>query len=184
MQMEIVIAGFGGQGVLFAGTVLARAAMIKKFHVTWFPSYGPEMRGGTANCTVIIADDEIGSPIERHPYGVIALNLPSWDKYESQVVSNGILIVNSSLINRDIRRNDIKTFLIPASEIAEHIADRRLTNMVALGAFLAKTQILPLDAVQQAFKFTLPKRHHKLLMANIQALDEGYNIETQLAQGI
>jgi 2-oxoglutarate ferredoxin oxidoreductase subunit gamma len=104
MQTEIVIAGFGGQGVLFAGQVLAYAAMDSGKEVTWIPSYGPEMRGGTANCTVIIADEEIGSPLVRHPLALIAMNLPSLDKYEVTVARNGTLIVNSSLIERSIQR--------------------------------------------------------------------------------
>src|SRR3989304_6821503 len=107
MQTEIVIAGFGGQGILFAGQVLAYAAMDAGKEVTWIPSYGPEMRGGTANCTVIISDEQIGSPLVLNPRGAIAMNLPSFDKYEPLVVPGGALIVNASLVNRPVRRPDL-----------------------------------------------------------------------------
>src|SRR5450759_4080391 len=107
MQIEVIIAGFGGQGVLFAGQVLSYAAMDAGKEVTWIPSYGPEMRGGTANCTVIVADEEIGSPLVRHPKAVIAMNLPSLDKYGATITSGGVLVVNSSMVNREVRRKDI-----------------------------------------------------------------------------
>src|SRR5690554_8069310 len=114
MQTEILIAGFGGQGILFAGQVMAYAAMDQGWEVTWIPSYGPEMRGGTANCTVIIADEEIGSPTVRRPQAVMAFNLPSLDKYEPLVADGGVLIANASLINRAFQRTDLKTVMIPA----------------------------------------------------------------------
>ena len=108
MQTEIIIAGFGGQGVLFAGQLLAYAAMDEGREVTWIPSYGPEMRGGTANCTVIIADEEIGSPLVRNPQAVIAMNLPSLDKYEPTIGPNGVMVINASMINRSPTRTDIR----------------------------------------------------------------------------
>src|SRR5512141_2758536 len=118
MQKEIIIAGFGGQGVLFGGQVLAYAAMDAGKEVTWIPSYGPEMRGGTANCTIVIADEEIGSPTVRNPKAAIVLNLPSLEKYEPLVSSGGVQIINSSLVNRGATRTDIDSLLIPAQEIA------------------------------------------------------------------
>lgn len=136
MQTEIIFAGFGGQGVLFAGQVLAFAAMDAGRDVTWMPSYGPEMRGGTANCTVVIADEEIGSPTVKHPKAVVVMNLPSLDKFEPLVAPSGVLIVNSSLVNRDPTRTDITWLIIPAQEIAEMIGPRRLLNMVMLGSCL------------------------------------------------
>jgi len=174
MQIETIIAGFGGQGVLFAGQVLAYAAMDLDRHVTWIPSYGPEMRGGTANCTVIVADEEIGSPLVRNPQAVLAFNLPSLDKYEPLIRPGGVLIANQSLITREITRDDLGVVMIPASEIAEQIADRRMTNMVMLGALLAKLPVLPLDAVKQALRDHLPERHHRFLPANYEALEAGY----------
>jgi 2-oxoglutarate ferredoxin oxidoreductase subunit gamma len=173
MQTEIVFAGFGGQGVLFAGQVLAYAAMDNGKVVTWIPSYGPEMRGGTANCTVIIADEEIGSPLVRNPKAVVALNLPSLDKYEPLVTAGGILVANASLINRGPTRFDITCVFIPANEIAESLGNRRLLNMVTLGALLACLPVLPLEAIERALKDHLPERHSKLLPVNYQALRKG-----------
>lgn len=172
-QTEIVIAGFGGQGVLFAGQVLAYAALDSGKEVTWIPSYGPEMRGGTANCTVVISEEEIGSPLVRNPRAVIVLNLPSLDKYEPQVASGGVLVVNTSLINRAPQRTDLVSVLIPANEIAEQIGDKRLLNMVALGAMLALLPVLPLQAIKKSLEAHLPERHRRLLPVNYDALDRG-----------
>jgi 2-oxoglutarate ferredoxin oxidoreductase subunit gamma len=173
MQTEIVIAGFGGQGVLFAGQVLAYAAMDSGKIVTWIPSYGPEMRGGTANCTVIIADEEIGSPLVHHPKASIVLNLPSLDKYEPLVAPGGVLIANASLINRGPSRSDITSIFLPANEIAESLGNKRLLNMVALGALLACLPVLPVAAIEQALAAHLPERHKKLLPVNFSALRQG-----------
>lgn len=173
MQTEIILAGFGGQGVLFAGQLLAYAAMDYGKEVTWIPSYGPEMRGGTANCTVVISDEEIGSPNVRHPRAVIAFNLPSLEKYEPLVTPGGILVVNASLINRNANRNDLDVVMIPANEIAEEIGDKRLTNMVLVGALISRLGVLPLDALHLALENHLPERHKRLLPKNIQALHMG-----------
>jgi 2-oxoglutarate ferredoxin oxidoreductase subunit gamma len=173
MQTEIIIAGFGGQGVLFAGQLLAYAAMDSGHEVTWIPSYGPEMRGGTANCTVVISDDEIGAPTVRNPKAALVLNLPSLDKYESLVIPGGVLIANASLINREFQREDLQSVMIPANEIAEAIGDKRLVNMVILGAMLAKLPILPLEVIENALKDHLPERHRRLLPLNFEALRQG-----------
>ena len=173
MQAEIVFAGFGGQGVLFAGQILAFAGMDAGKQVTWMPSYGPEMRGGTANCTVIIDDEEIGSPLVRNPKGAVVMNLPSLDKYEPSIAPGGVLIINSSLVNRGVVRTDIEGLLIPAQEIAEDLGNKRLTNVVLLGALLQKLPVLPLEAIEQSLERHLPERHRKLLPANIQALRQG-----------
>jgi 2-oxoglutarate ferredoxin oxidoreductase subunit gamma len=176
MQTEIVIAGFGGQGVLFAGQVLAYAAMDNGKEVTWIPSYGPEMRGGTANCTVIIADEEIGSPLVRYPQALIVMNLPSLDKYEQTVAKGGTVIVNSSLIERPIHREDLSSHLVPANEIAESVGDKRMTNVVMVGALLAVIPVLPIEAIEKALKDHLPERHKKLLPLNYQALRAGADL--------
>jgi 2-oxoglutarate ferredoxin oxidoreductase subunit gamma len=173
MQTEIIIAGFGGQGILFAGQLLAYAAMDSGLEVTWIPSYGPEMRGGTANCTVIIADEEIGAPTVRNPKAVMAFNLPSLDKYEHLVVPGGTLIANSSLINHPFKRTDLLSVMLPANEIAESLGDRRLTNMVMLGAMLNKCPVLPLESIEKALENHLPERHMHLLPANFRALRKG-----------
>lgn len=174
MQKEIIISGFGGQGVLFAGQVIAYAAMDLGQEVTWIPSYGPEMRGGTANCTVVIADEEIGSPLVKHPPYVIALNLPSFDKYEPIMQTGGCLIVNQSMVDRGPERNDIRIILVPANEIAEQIGDKKLTNMVTVGALMANIPEISLEALEAALKGHLPTRHQHLLPKNYQALRRGY----------
>jgi 2-oxoglutarate ferredoxin oxidoreductase subunit gamma len=173
MQTEIIIAGFGGQGVLFAGQLLAYAAMDAGREVTWIPSYGPEMRGGTANCTVIISDEEIGSPNVRNPKAALVFNLPSFDKYELLVAPGGILIANASLINRGFRRTDLQAVSIPANQIAESLGEKRLTNMVMLGAMLAKLPVLPLETLEKALEDHIPARHKNLLPMNFQALRQG-----------
>ncbi len=173
MQKEVIFSGFGGQGALFAGQVLAFAAMDSGYDVTWMPSYGPEMRGGTANCTVVIADEEIGSPTVKHPTAAVVMNLPSLDKFEPLVASGGALIVNSSLVNRDPTRQDITWLMIPAQEIAETIGPRRLLNMVMLGALIDKLPILPLKAIKDSLSTHLPERHKDLLKSNLDALDRG-----------
>ena len=173
MQSEVIFAGFGGQGVLFSGQILAFAGMDAGKEVTWMPSYGPEMRGGTANCTVVIADEEIGSPLVQHPAAAVIMNLPSLDKYESQIAKGGTLIVNASLVNREVQRTDLDVVMIPAQEIAESIGNRRLMNIVMLGALLQRKAIMPLEDIEQALNNHLPERHRRMLPANIQALRAG-----------
>jgi len=174
MQKEIIIAGFGGQGVLFGGQVLAYAAMDTGKEVTWIPSYGPEMRGGTANCTVIIADDEIGSPLVKNPPLAIALNLPSFDKYEELLAPAGTLIVNQSMVDREAKREDIHVIFVPCNEIAEDIGDKKLLNMVAVGALLTTLPELTIQDVEKALEGHLPARHKHLLPKNFEALKRGF----------
>ena len=174
MQKEIIISGFGGQGVLFAGQVIAYAAMDSGKEVTWIPSYGPEMRGGTANCTVVIADHEIGSPLVKNPPLVIALNLPSYDKYEPVMQAGGTLVVNQSMVDRGAKPTDINTVFVPANEIAEQIGDKKLLNMVAVGALLTVLNDITLKDVEKALEGHLPKRHAHLLPKNYEALKKGY----------
>jgi 2-oxoglutarate ferredoxin oxidoreductase subunit gamma len=173
MQTEIIFSGFGGQGALFAGQLLAYAALDEGRHVTWIPSYGPEMRGGTAHCTVIIADDEIGSPLVRHPAAVAAMNLPSFDKYLPLIAPGGVLVYNASLITRSPKRSDLRLIPAPANAIAEELGHVRLANMVLTGALVAATGVLPLEAVMRALRAHLPQRHHALLDPNYAALRRG-----------
>jgi 2-oxoglutarate ferredoxin oxidoreductase subunit gamma len=173
MQTEIMIAGFGGQGVLFCGQLLAYAAMDEGKQVTWIPSYGPEMRGGTANCTVIISDEEIGSPLVQFTSAVIAMNLPSLEKYEHELKPGGVLVINQSMIAREPLRKDVLVVKVPGNEIAEELGDRRMTNMVLLGALLANLPVLPLEAVEKSLQAHLPVRHHHLLDLNFQCLRKG-----------
>jgi 2-oxoglutarate ferredoxin oxidoreductase subunit gamma len=173
MQTEIIFSGFGGQGALFAGQLLAFAALDAGREVTWIPSYGPEMRGGTANCTVVISDEEIGSPLVRNPKAAVVMNLPSLDKYEPMVTSGGILIANSSLTNRDAQRDDLESVFIPANEIAEEIGNKRLVNVIMLGALMVKLEVLSLEDIEAALENHLPERHKRLLPMNIEALRKG-----------
>jgi len=174
MQKEIIIAGFGGQGVLFGGQVLAYAAMDAGKEVTWIPSYGPEMRGGTANCTVIISDEEIGSPLVKNPPLAIALNLPSFDKYEDMLAPGGTLVVNQSMVDRGPKRDDIRVSLIPCNEIAEELGDKKLMNMVAIGALLTALPEISAKDVEKALEAHLPERHKHLLPKNYEALKRGF----------
>jgi 2-oxoglutarate ferredoxin oxidoreductase subunit gamma len=173
MQTEIFLAGFGGQGVMFAGQMLAYAAMDAGREVTWIPSYGPEMRGGTANCTVVIADEEIGSPLVQNPPAVIVMNLPSLDKYEAAVKPGGVLIVNSSMVDREVKRTDIASLAIPCNEIAEQAGNKRMANVVAAGALLALLPVLTQEDIASAMKAHMPGRHKELLPKNIEALKRG-----------
>jgi 2-oxoglutarate ferredoxin oxidoreductase subunit gamma len=179
MQEEIIISGFGGQGTLFAGQLLAHAVMDQGFHVTWIPSYGPEMRGGKARCTVIVSDQEIGSPLVRQPSMAIVLNIPSMDAFEPAVKPGGVLIVNSSLVTRRSERDDIHAFYIPASDAATELGNIRLANVICLGALVQVTSIVPLEAVSQALNNHLPERHRDLLDLNKAALRKGAELAAQ-----
>ena len=173
MHNETIIAGFGGQGVLFAGKLLAHAALQAGYEVTWLPSYGPEMRGGTANCTVVISDSEIGSPQVFHPKAAIVLNQPSLDKYEPLIQPKGYLIINTSLVNRAAKRKDIHIISIPGTEEAEKLGDKRLTNMVLLGGLVQNTGFVPLEAVEEALESSSTEKQKNLLELNRQALHKG-----------
>lgn len=179
MQTEIVFSGFGGQGALFAGQLLAHTALEAGLHVTWIPSYGPEMRGGTAHCIVIVSEDEIGSPIVRNPKAAVVLNLPSLDKYESLVKPGGALIVNQSLVDRIPTRIDVDLAMIPANEEAEALGDRRLLNVVMLGALLQRLPILSIEAVGVALDHHIPSHRRNLLPANLKALARGFELAAQ-----
>jgi len=170
---DIIFAGFGGQGVLFAGQLLSYAGMAENLHVTWIPSYGPEMRGGTANCTVILSEEEIGAPIVRHPTIAVVLNLPSMEKYEPLVKPGGLLIVNNSLIPVTSERQDIRTIYVAASDIATELGNSRMANMVILGALIGATQIVSLETVARQLDEHLSQRQRKWLEPNITALKKG-----------
>jgi 2-oxoglutarate ferredoxin oxidoreductase subunit gamma len=173
MQTEFLFAGFGGQGVMFAGQVVAYAAMDTGKEVTWIPSYGPEMRGGTANCTVVVADEEIGSPLVNNPPAIVVMNLPSLDKYEPLVKPGGVLVVNASMVDRKVQREDITSVAIPCNEIAEGLGDRRMANIVATGALLALLPVLKLEDIEAALTAHMPGRHKHLLPKNFEALHRG-----------
>lgn len=172
-QTEIVISGFGGQGALLAGQMLAEAAMHEGKHVTWLPSYGPEMRGGTAHCTVIIGDEPIGSPIVRRPSVVIALNKPSVAKYEPMLKPDGHLIINSTLVEEPPTRSDIHALMIEANGIAERLGSVKMANIVALGALLSVVPVVDPTGLKETLKRKVKKIAPDLVEANLLALDEG-----------
>ncbi len=173
MQTEILISGFGGQGALFAGQLLAHAALDAGLETTWFPSYGPEMRGGTAHCTVIVADRPIGSPVVRNPRAAIVMNIPSLERYEPVVASGGVLVVNASLVDRAPRRIDVDALMIPAGELAQELGDPRMANMVLLGALLTRIVMPDLAQVKATLRRVLPERRRAMLEPNLSALDRG-----------
>jgi 2-oxoglutarate ferredoxin oxidoreductase subunit gamma len=168
------MSGFGGQGVMLMGQIVTYAGMLEEKHVSWIPSYGPEMRGGTANCSVIITEGLPGSPMVEEPTAAVILNLPSLDKFEAAVRANGVLIVNSSLIDRAVNRQDIKVYRVPVNDIAIEMGNLKMANMVALGALIAAT-----DAVEMEVLFTaLAKKFAskpQIIEVNQPAIKRGYD---------
>jgi 2-oxoglutarate ferredoxin oxidoreductase subunit gamma len=176
MTHEYLFAGFGGQGVLSMGMTLAYAGMIEGKEISWMPSYGPEMRGGTANCTVIIADSQISSPILTRFDVVVALNQPSVDKFEKAVKPGALVIFDSTSIISPPTRTDIEILPIAASDEAVKMNNTKVMNMIILGALLARTQPVALASVLQALKKVLPERYHHLLPLNERALKRGMEL--------
>jgi 2-oxoglutarate ferredoxin oxidoreductase subunit gamma len=176
MERSVIISGFGGQGVILAGKILALAGMNQGLEVTWLPSYGPEMRGGTANCTVVMSDEPVGSPIVDEPTALIALNLPSLDKFESTIAPDGTIVVNESLIERKVSRDDVRSRYVRINDIARELGTPRSLNMVALGAFVKATGAVQLEAVVEAMSKTMEAGGKtKFIESNTRALEEGYN---------
>lgn len=174
MTTQILIAGFGGQGVLFAGKCLAYEGMFENKQVSWLPSYGPEMRGGTANCSVILSDEPVGSPIVSKPDVLIAMNLPSLDKYENDTVVGGKIIIDSTLIGRKVERSDVDAFYIPATKMAADAGTPSLANMIMLGKMIKETGIVTFESAAEAMKKVVSAKHADKLEANINALRAGY----------
>lgn len=172
-DFEIVIAGFGGQGVLFSGKVLSYAGLLEERNLSWLPSYGPEMRGGTANCNVILSDDPVGSPIVQHPNVLIVMNTPSLEKYEPTVASGGSVFVDSTLITRPVERKDVTVYYVPASKMALDMGFPGLANMVLLGAVIRRTACISEDGLADALKHVIPARKADLFDANMAALKAG-----------
>jgi len=176
MERSVIIAGFGGQGVILVGKILAYAGMEQGLEVTWLPSYGPEMRGGTANCTVVLSEEPVGSPIVDEPTALVAMNLPSLDKFEPIVAKEGTIIVNRSLVERAVAREDVKVTSVPLNAVAAKLGSARAINMVALGAYIKATGNIPLQTVKVAMTKMLEKDGKgKFVPMNEQALEEGYN---------
>ena len=172
---NMILAGFGGQGVLFAGKMIAYAGMIDERQVSWLPSYGPEMRGGTANGSVIVSDDPIGSPIVLAPDLLIALNYPSYEKFESKLIAGGKLIADSSLIPVQSERTDIDASYIPATQMANENGLKGLANMIALGKAVKESGFTSFETIQKACAKCVPAKKAQMLELNLKALEMGYN---------
>lgn len=177
MERSVIIAGFGGQGVILAGKILAQAGMDHGLEVTWLPSYGPEMRGGTANCTVVLSDEAVGSPIVDESTALVAMNLPSLDKFEELVAAGGKIVVNRSLIDRQVKRSDVDARYVNINDIARNeIGNARTINMVALGAYVKASGAVPLQAVKDAMAHSMRESgKDKLIDMNERALEAGYD---------
>lgn len=176
MTKEIIIAGFGGQGVVSSGIILAHAGLLEDKHVTFFPSYGPEMRGGTANCSVVISSQNVASPIFANPDLVIIMNEPSLARFEPTVKKDGFLFFNQTLIKSRPHRKDIAVIPVAASAIAEELGQGRIANMIMLGAVAKKTGVLKLKTLKEAQRLRFTKASEKQLLLNDQALERGYKL--------
>ncbi len=174
MTANILLAGFGGQGILFSGKFLAYAGLNEGKQISWLPSYGPEMRGGTANCSVIISDEPVGSPIVNNPDILVAMNLPSLDKYEDAVVPGGKIFVDSSLIERKVARTDVEVFYIPATQLAKQMGAPTLANMIISGKLIKETGVIDYANVEAALKKVVSAKHADLLSVNLEAIANGY----------
>ena len=173
MYQGIRISGFGGQGVISAGYLLAQAGMMEGKEVSFFPAYGAEMRGGTANCSVVVSTDEVSTPIVSSPDTVIVFNEPSLAKFEPMVKPGGLLIINSSLVNSKATRKDIKILYVPCNEIAGELGNAKIMNMVALGAFAAATGAMTIDAIAKALPKVYKKLKPEVIELNVKALKRG-----------
>ena len=174
MLIRTIFSGFGGQGVLSMGYTVANTAMLEGKYVTYLPSYGVEVRGGTANCTVVVSDEEIASPVASEPEFVLAMNQPSFMRFQSILQSGGLICVNSSIVNTSNARGDIEVVAVPTTELAEKLGTIKVANMIMLGAFIKKTGLVSLSQVLEALRFTLSSKK-KLIEINERALQEGYN---------
>ena len=173
MMKQFIFAGFGGQGMLLIGKFLAMACMLDGKHVSWLPSYGPEMRGGTANCSVTVSDEPVGSPLVDMADCIVAMNRPSLDKFESKVKPGGILVINSSIIDRKAERDDIKVIYCDAQRIAEEIKNPKGANVAILGALMAAEPIVSDELMSEAIRIELGERKAKFLPGNMKALEAG-----------
>ncbi|MBS3810765.1 MAG: 2-oxoacid:acceptor oxidoreductase family protein [Halanaerobiales bacterium] len=173
MKEEIILAGFGGQGIMLMGKLISYAGMKEGKEVSWMPSYGPEMRGGTANCTVIVSDKLIPSPMTTQPDSIIVMNLPSFDKFLPQVKSGGTVFLNSTLIEEDVKRDDIKVIKIPANEIANQLGNSKIANMVMLGSYIENKDVIKLKTVKNSLESVLSARNQDLIDLNLKALEKG-----------
>jgi 2-oxoglutarate ferredoxin oxidoreductase subunit gamma len=174
---QILIAGFGGQGVLFAGKFLAYKGLVQDKQVSWLPSYGPEMRGGTANCSIVISDTPVGSPIITNPDVLVAMNLPSLTKFVNDVVPGGKIFIDSTLIDAKVERTDVEVFYIPATQIAKDAGFATLANMVLMGKVMRECDAVSYDGNKATLEAFIPAKKAALIDVNCQALQTGYDFE-------
>ena len=174
---QILIAGFGGQGVLFAGKFLAYKGLVQDMQVSWLPSYGPEMRGGTANCSVVLSDMPVGSPIITNPDVLVAMNLPSLTKFVNDVVPGGQIFIDSTLIDAKVERTDVQVFYIPATQIAKDAGFSTLANMVLMGKVMKECGAVAFEGNKQTLEAFIPAKKANLIDVNCQALQTGYDYE-------
>lgn len=172
-DQQIIISGFGGQGILSAGRILAYAGMLENKNVSWLPSYGPEMRGGTANCNVIISGEAVGSPILNSATSLIVMNGPSLDKFEGIVESGGLIIIDSSLVDKEPKRKDVEVCGIPATKTAFEMGNPAFANIILLGKLIAVTKIVSKEAFEESLKKMLPEKKHHLIPVEMKALEFG-----------
>ena len=177
MTTQILIAGFGGQGVLFAGKFIAYKGLLEGKQVSWLPSYGPEMRGGTANCSVIISDDPVGSPIVSTPDVLVAMNLPSLDKYENAAAKGAKIFIDSTLISRKVERDDVDAYYIPATQMANEAGIPTLANIIMIDKIIKESGVISHDDLMGALKKVVSAKRAELLDVNLKALEMGYNYE-------
>ena len=176
MTQEIIFAGFGGQGILFAGKVVAYAGMNEGKNVSHLPSYGPEMRGGTANCSVIVSDEPVASPVITDPTSLVVMNGPSLDKFENSVVKGGKIFIDSTLISRDVERNDVEVFKIDATNLANKMGLPKLANIIMVCKLVKETGLFTYDEIKKAVTKMVPPSKPELLENNMKAFDTGYNL--------
>ena len=182
MQNDIILAGFGGQGILLIGKMLAYTGMQEGLEVSWLPSYGPEMRGGTCNCTVVISDRPVGSPVIQRPRAVLAMNLPSLEKFEPDLRPGGLLLINTSLIERGASRDDVQVLEVPANEIAQELGNPRGANMVALGAYVGATGVVSIEQLENVVRHTFAAKP-SVIDVNLEALHRGIDLGREHAAG-
>ena len=172
-QHEIIMAGFGGQGIQSAGMLIAYAGMLENKYVSWLPSYGPEMRGGTSNCHVIVSDEPVGSPILNSATALLVMNSPSLEKFEESVVTGGLIITDSSLVGKGPARTDVETYEIPATKMASDMGNLTYANIIVLGKLLSVTGVVSKESFEQALKKVLPERKHFMIPEEMKALEMG-----------
>lgn len=177
MTTEIIIAGFGGQGIQSMGKILASAGMLMEKQVSWLPSYGPEMRGGTSNCHVIVSDDPVGSPILNVCDALLIMNGPSLEKFEKTVRAGGVMILDSTLVHQKVERKDVSAYYLPVTEMALKLGNPTFAGIILLGKLLKETNVVSIEGFENGLRYILPKRKHDLIPAEMDALQQGYDFE-------